>query len=180
MLLDAFADLRNHHPGALLVLAPRHPEVAERMRSLRDYLAQRALPAAFRSEMADVAIPEGTACLVLDTMGELRDFYAAATVAHVGVDHNVLEPLAFGKPVTVVPGWNATYPSYPVYRLLSDAGTLIETRSAPELSSSWMDLLKNQRHYRERIESIETTLLEARGAVQRHLDHLIPWIPRPQ
>jgi 3-deoxy-D-manno-octulosonic-acid transferase len=178
MVLDAFVTVRAHHPDALLVLAPRHPEVSERMQILRDYLGQRGLPAVFRSALADTPIAAQTACLVLDTMGELRDFYAAATVAHVGVDHNVLEPLGFGKPVTVKPGWNTTYPSYPVYRLLMDSQTLIEVAAADQLSAHWLDLIDNANHYREHIDAIGQTLTEARGAVVRHLELLAPWMPK--
>lgn len=177
MVLDAFVTVHASHPDALLVLAPRHPEVRERMQTLREYLEQRRLPAVFRSAMSDLPISSQTACLVLDTMGELRDFYAAATVGHVGVDHNVLEPLGFGKPVTVKPGWNTTYPSYPVYRLLMDARALIEVTAADQLSGHWMDLINNANHYREQTASISETLAHAQGAVKRHLDLITPLMP---
>jgi 3-deoxy-D-manno-octulosonic-acid transferase len=177
MLLDAFVALRRQHADALLILAPRHPEVRERMEQLRGYLAQRALPAVFRSAISDGELADGTACLVLDTMGELRDFYAAATVAHVGVDHNVLEPLSFGKPVSVGTGWNATYPSYPVYQMLHEAAALTEVTSADDLAASWQTLLRDPVLYRERSAQVDHILVSARGAVARHLAMLSPWLP---
>ncbi len=176
MVLDAFITVRASHPDALLVLAPRHPEVLERMQTLRGYLDQRGLPSVFRSSLADVPIEPTTACLVLDTMGELRDFYAAASVTHVGVDHNVLEPLAFGKPVTVLPGWDKTYPSYPVYRLLMDTQTLIEVIASDQLAQSWLGLLDDPDQYRARISTIDKALGNAGGAVERNLAMLAPWI----
>jgi 3-deoxy-D-manno-octulosonic-acid transferase len=178
MVLDAFVTVRERHPDALLILAPRHPEVSERMQVLHDSLKQRGLPAVFRSATVDAPIAAEIACLVLDTMGELRDFYATATVAHVGVDHNVLEPLGFGKPVTVGCGWNTTYPSYPVYRLLMDAHTLTEVTTAGQLARSWLDLIDNANHYRDSVHSINDTLTQARGAVARHLNLLSPWMPK--
>lgn len=178
MVLTAFVAVRERHPDALLILAPRHPEVSERMQTLRNSLTQRQLQAVFRSTLPDMQIATETACVVLDTMGELRDFYAAASIAHVGVDHNVLEPLAFGKPVTVVPGWDTTYPSYPVYRLLMDSQTLIEVAAAKQLSASWLDLIENAAHYRERTSQIDTTLAGARGAVARHMNILRPCISK--
>lgn len=178
MVLDAFLSVRKQHPDALLVLAPRHPEVAKHMEALRGFLAQRSLPGIFKSAVADTPVALDTACLVLDTMGELRDFYAAATVAHVGVDHNVLEPLGFGKPVTVGTGWNTTYPSYPVYRLLMDAHTLTEVTTAPQLASTWLDLIDNADHYRSNVQAISQTLSQARGAVARHMDLLAPLMPK--
>jgi len=174
MVLDAFMAVRNQHPDALLVLAPRHPEVTEHMAVLRNYLAERSLPGVFKSAVPDTPLAAATACLVLDTMGELRDFYATATVAHVGVDHNVLEPLGFGKPVTVGTGWNTTYPSYPVYRLLMDAHTLLEATTEDQLASTWLDLIDNADHYKRSVQSIGDTLAQARGAVARHLTLLAP------
>lgn len=174
LVLDAFLTVRKSHPTALLVLAPRHPEVREHMVALRGFLAQRALAGVFKSAMADAPITDDTACLVLDTMGELRDFYGAATVAHVGVDHNVLEPLGFGKPVTVGSGWNTTYPSYPVYRLLMDANALLEVTGVEQLANTWLDLIDNAAHYAQRVQSIGDTLAQARGAVARHLSLLSP------
>ncbi len=176
-VLDAMVSVRQQHPDALLVLAPRHPEVTERMQMLRGYLAQRGLPELFKSGVADIPVAPNIACLVLDTMGELRDFYAAATVAHVGVDHNVLEPLGFGKPVTVSAGWNSTYPSYPVYRLLTNAHTLMEASTAPQLASKWLELIGNADFYGRSVSSIESTLTQAKGAVARHMALLSPLMP---
>jgi len=178
MVLDAFVSVRQLHPDALLVLAPRHPEVAKHMEALRGFLAKRSLVGVFKSTVPDAPMALGVACLVLDTMGELRDFYAAATVAHVGVDHNVLEPLGFGKPVTVGAGWNTTYPSYPVYRLLSDAHTLLEATTADQLACTWLDLIDNADHYRSNVQATGNTLAKARGAVARHLNLLAPFMPK--
>ena len=99
-------------------------------------------------------------------------------MTHVGVDHNVLEPLGFGKPVTVGIGWNTTYPSYPVYRLLMDAHTLTEATTADQLASTWLDLIDNADHYRSNVQAIGQTLANARGAVARHLALLTPLLPQ--
>ena len=176
-VLDAFVTVRDSHPGALLIFAPRHPEVSEYMQKLHESLEQRRLPAVFRSKMSDVPISAQSACLVLDTMGELRDFYAAATVAHVGVDHNVLEPLGFGKPVTVRPGWDTTYPSYPVYRTLMDSKALIEADKSGPLSAYWLQLLDHPEQYRKRIVATGNTLNALHGAVARHMQQVEPLLP---
>jgi 3-deoxy-D-manno-octulosonic-acid transferase len=169
MVLDAYTALRAAHPDVLLILAPRHPEVAERMTALRTLLAEYGLPAAFRSTLEDAPLPGGLACLVLDTMGDLRDFYAACTVAHVGVDHNVLEPLGFGKPVTVTSGWNATYPSYPVYHLLQAHEALAEAHDAAQLGAHWRASFADPAASRQRLAQIQSALRQARGALDRHL-----------
>lgn len=168
MVLDAFGAVRARHPDALLVLAPRHPEVGERMRALRELLVGRGLAACFRSAIEDGPLAVRTDCLVLDTMGDLRDFYAAATVAHVGVDHNVLEPLAFGKPVTVARGWEATYPSYPVYRMLSDENALLEAGDADALGNHWQHVIAGGDAANRLLGSARSALRRSRGAIERH------------
>ena len=178
LVLDAFAALRRRHPTALLVLAPRHPEVTGRMQALRELLAEAQLHARFRSTSPDAALADDVACLVLDTMGDLRDFYAAATLAHVGVDHNVLEPLGFAKPVTVTTGWEPTYPSYPVYRLLADAGALFEATDPARLAAHWAEAVERQGADAECADADRTdgqgatpalaALEAARGSVGRH------------
>ena len=69
MVLDAFACVLAVYSDALLVLAPRHPEVIQRMQTLAKLLCERKLPALFRSTVPDQAIAEETVCLVLDTIG---------------------------------------------------------------------------------------------------------------
>jgi 3-deoxy-D-manno-octulosonic-acid transferase len=171
-VLAAFKLLRTAAPDALLVLAPRHPENAEAMQSLREVLAGHGVAATYRSAHGDRPLPDDVVCLVLDTVGDLRDFYAAATVAHVGVDHNVLEALAFDRPVSVMPGWNPTYPSYPVYRLLSGAGALLEAADAEGLQQHWSRTLNAGRG--GSFARIDATLARLRGAVDRHFAIIEP------
>jgi 3-deoxy-D-manno-octulosonic-acid transferase len=172
MVLDAFVALREQQPEALLVLAPRHPEVSERMQALRTLLSERSLSTVFRSQVADTSLAAGIDCLVLDTVGDLRDFFAAASVAHMGVDHNVLEPLAFDKPVTVSPGWTPTYPSYPVYRMLMERQALTEATQASQLASTWGAWIARPAARAQALQRAADALARERGAVARHLDAL--------
>lgn len=91
-------------PEVLLLIAPRHPE---RFRAL----AQAARTAGFSvsTRSADGAPAPRSQCFVLDSLGELMTYYAAADLAFVGGSlapiggHNVLEPAALGVPVLVGP-----------------------------------------------------------------------------
>ena len=177
-VLDAFASLRSQAASALLVLAPRHPENPVVMQTLQSLLQGRGLPFALRSALGDAPLDDNIAVLVLDTMGELRDFYAAAHVAHVGVDHNVLEPLGFGKPVSVSPGWNATYPSYPVYALLQAQQGLLEAADAGALTAAWTRCIALGGAQNDTLQRSRQALAQAKGATQRHMLALAPWLAR--
>lgn len=103
-LLSAFSTVLKQHPGALLILAPRHPE---RFGTVIEEAQSSGFTVGKRSQ---TAIPKSTTeVFVLDSMGELLDFYAAADVTFVGGTieplggHNLLEPAALGKPLLFGP-----------------------------------------------------------------------------
>lgn len=166
IVLDAFVRLRQEHPNALLVLAPRHAEFTERMKALRGFLSERGLSFVFRSEIEDVEVAPVTDCLVLDTVGELVDFYAVASAAHVGRNHNILEPLRFGKQVTVLPDWDPTFPSFPTYMLSRDKGLLAEVASAEPMADAWACSFDDEGRSLP-VPGALDRLLEAQGATER-------------
>lgn len=173
LVLDAFTALRQALPDALLVIAPRHPEQAEVMAKLDQALNERSLTNRLRSTHGDQLLDASIAVLVLDTMGELRDFYACADVAHVGRDHNVLEPLAFGTAVSVRPNWEPTYPSYPVFIRLSEEKVLMVHEQAHELAACWCTSL-GEASSMERAQRVEALVARVGGATQRTLTVLAP------
>ncbi|WP_050801739.1 3-deoxy-D-manno-octulosonic acid transferase [Rubrivivax benzoatilyticus] len=176
LLLDAFVELRRQRPGALLVVAPRHPEVVSNLERLDGALARRGLQASRRSALREGLPAEGFDVLVLDTIGELRGCYADADVAHVGVDHNVLEPLLFGKPTTVSGRWCRDYPSYPVFRRLSDAGALQHAADAGALARAWDEAIAGR--LAGLVEAARRELGAEPSSLERHLAALEPVLSR--
>ena len=102
ILAEVFMKLRVDFPALFLIIAPRH---VERARSLRARLEEYSLGVALRSKLDSVR-PD---CLLIDTTGELRDWYSVATVAFVGKSltarggQNPVEPIMAGKPVIFGP-----------------------------------------------------------------------------
>ncbi|HVI58108.1 MAG TPA: lipid IV(A) 3-deoxy-D-manno-octulosonic acid transferase [Luteimonas sp.] len=96
--------LRERWPDLLLLWAPRHPE---RFRPV----AQAAVDAGWRVATRRLTQwpDRDDAVFVVDTLGELMDFYACADVAFVGGSlqdvggHNMLEPAAVGTVVVTGP-----------------------------------------------------------------------------
>ena len=103
-LIEAHREVLLEHPGALLVLVPRHPERFDRM---ADLCRKMGYPPSRRSS-GDVCGLD-TAVFLGDTMGELTLFMAAADIAFVGGSlvpvggHNILEPAALGVPIVFGP-----------------------------------------------------------------------------
>jgi 3-deoxy-D-manno-octulosonic-acid transferase len=132
--------------GALWVVAPRHLPDFDRVAGV---LSQAGVPFVRWSTLApEDPVPDGVSVILVDTLGELRHFYAAADVAVVGGTfgryggHNLMEPAVFGVPVF----FGTDTSSWPedAERLLHHGGgarvhgprelaeTLVEALSTPE------------------------------------------------
>lgn len=178
-VLDAFMRLHDRHPEALLVIAPRHPEVHENLVSLESLLAARGLRGQFRSRIEDAPLGKNIQCLVLDTIGELKDFYAASLIAYVGRNHNILEPLAFGKPIVLSAGWEPTYPSYPVYQSMLAAGGVLQVDNSIALGNTWLSLIDSPEKSAQLCHDVRIAIDNAKGAAMRCLGAITPYALLP-
>lgn len=168
-LIDAFLMIKASHPGALLILAPRHPENQTFMSMLAGLLDTVRLRWRLRGATCDALELGGFDVMVLDTMGELRGCYAAASLAFVGTDHNVLEPLAFGKIVFTAGRWESTYPSYPVFSELVRLHIVRHVPLIEDLGLRWRQALNGEDSGHES----DVKMKEMRGASQRCLNLLL-------
>ncbi|HEX4266989.1 MAG TPA: lipid IV(A) 3-deoxy-D-manno-octulosonic acid transferase [Steroidobacteraceae bacterium] len=133
------------HSGTLLVLAPRHPN---RFDEVAAWLERQGVAFARRSQASVPPVAaQGCSVLLLDTLGELLYFYAAADVAFVGGSlapiggHNLLEPAALGLPILTGPN-NSN--AEDVARLLLDGGAVKTVRNEAELGARVTELLSDK------------------------------------
>ncbi len=102
--LQAAARIAARAPRSLLILAPRHPE---RFEAVAQQVTRSGLKCARRSKGETCTAT--TQVFLLDTLGELPDFFNVAQVAFVGGSlvpvggHNLLEPAAAAIPVLTGP-----------------------------------------------------------------------------
>ncbi len=146
-VLEAHLQVLRQRPDALLLLAPRHPE---RFRLVEQ--AVRSLGFSVATRSADVQPGPAHQVFVIDAMGQLMPFFAAAEVAFVGGSlvpiggHNVLEPAALSIPVLVGPH---TFNFEEITRSLIDQGGAERVAHAAELGRDvlqlFADLPKRQR-----------------------------------
>jgi len=104
ILIDVFCALRSEFPNLFLVLAPRH---VERASEIEADLRSRNLRSILRSAVGKGA--EWSECLLIDTTGELRDWYEIATIVFIGKSltanggQNPVEAISARKPVIFGP-----------------------------------------------------------------------------
>jgi 3-deoxy-D-manno-octulosonic-acid transferase len=117
--------------------------------------------------------------LLLDSLGELLDFYAGSDVAFVGGSlvpiggHNLLEPAALGLPILTGPN---TSNSAEVARLLIERGAAQVVHNPQELADKVAALLADP-NARERMGAQGRAFVDAnKGALQKLLGLVVPLI----
>jgi 3-deoxy-D-manno-octulosonic-acid transferase len=169
-VLQAHQRVRAAYPQALLVLAPRHPP---RFAEVAQALAAAGVSFVRRSEaLADTAPAAACQVLLLDSLGELLDFYAAADLAFVGGSlvpvggHNLLEPASLGVPILTGPN---NFNSEEIARLLIARGAAEVVHNAHELGER-VSALFADRAARERMAAAGRASVDgSRGALAKLL-----------
>ena len=145
IVLDAWRRISAAYPGALLILAPRHPQ---RFAEVAALLTGSGL-AFTRASMLDAAGATASSpgsVLLLDTIGDLAGIYSLATVAFVGgslVDaggHNPLEPARFAVPVLL----GASVHNFREIVEAMQATNGVRMITAADLPATILDLLRDR------------------------------------
>ncbi len=165
-----FLELRGEFPDLFLLIAPRH---VERTREIAPELRRLGLQPVCRSETESAAGPHD--CLLLDTTGELRDWYAVATLVFIGKSltarggQNPVEAIVADRPVLFGPHME---------NFASLARSLVEKEGAlsvadeSSLTIGAARLLRDPSLSAELITAARTVLDPHRGATQRTADLL--------
>jgi 3-deoxy-D-manno-octulosonic-acid transferase len=175
ILAKIFQQLRREFPALFLIIAPRH---VERTREIATQLEVLGVQLVRRSE-ADPAT--STDCLLLDTTGELRDWYAVATIVFIGKSltarggQNPVEAIVADRPVVFGPHME-NFAS--LARALVAAGGALQPNEELALSKTLGDLLRAPQE-RERLVRNARMVLDAhRGATDRTAQLLEKLTPR--
>lgn len=106
IILDAFVQLRQQHPDAFLIIAPRH---IERAGQIAQWVVAQGLTCQLRTQLDGIKNPRRAQVVVLDTIGELSATYGIASMVFCGGSlvpkggQNIMEPAIWGKPVIYGP-----------------------------------------------------------------------------
>ncbi|MBS7326376.1 MAG: lipid IV(A) 3-deoxy-D-manno-octulosonic acid transferase [Thiopseudomonas sp.] len=167
LMLEAHQQLLQAFPAALLILVPRHPE---RFDTTYRLCQAQGLEVTRRSRAEPVTA--ATRVLLGDTMGEMLLLYALADVALVGGSlvphggHNLLEPVALGKPVL-----SGSYVQnfLEIAGQLKDAGALREVSDARETATAVARLWTDQKAWQDMQQAGQQVLKANQGALERLL-----------
>lgn len=172
LVLAAHAELLQQFSDLLLVLVPRHPE---RFSAVRDLVHKQPFDIVSRSEQQ--ACNASTQVFLLDSMGELKQFYACSDVAFVAGSlvpiggHNLLEPAALGLPIITGPH---VHNALDVAAKFTELGACKVVTNEVELAAAVTLLLQDEVHAADVGEKARQVLELNRGALARLLVLLEP------
>ena len=179
ILGEIYLRLRARFPGLFLIVVPRH---FERGKQAATDLAASGLKVTYRSEVtpATERRPGEVDVLLVNTTGELRYFYEAATLVFVGKSltaeggQNPIEPGALGKPIVFGPNMQNFEA---ISSLLLSRGGAVQVRDAAELEAALMDLLANPPRAREIGQNALAVIRENLGAIERTMQMILDALP---
>ena len=170
LLVNLLENLRKLIPSVLLVLAPRHPE---RFDSVAELLKRQDV--AFNRYHHRQPLKPDVEVYLLDVMGELTNYYAAADVAFVGGSllplggQNTLEPAGLGVPIVVGPH---TYNFKAINDKLAAAGALRMVADTNELEQIIVQLSRDSNLRDQMGQAAQNVFADNRGALA-HVEALL-------
>lgn len=168
-----------------LVVVPRYPADAGDMAAA---LARFGLDAVRKSELdgREASAFGDRTVLVVDTMGELKRFYAMSDIAYVGGSlhfrgsnkggHNLMEPAIFGVAVLFGP-YNLSFKETARDMLDDRAGFLV--RDSEELYTTLGRLLDDRTNALDAGARARNLVIRNQGATRRNHELILPYLPKP-
>jgi 3-deoxy-D-manno-octulosonic-acid transferase len=177
---EMFLQAMWHNDGYFLVLAPRHPERFDEVRTEAIVTALRTVANAseFNDDHAAEKILHNkhVDAVMLDTIGDLAAVYGVADVAFVGGSlvrrggHNPLEPAQFGVPVVMGPSYE-NFRGIVGQMLAADAIRI--AKDAEELRTTITQLLTHREAAREMGERGRRVFEEQQGATAQAVEAIV-------
>ncbi len=169
-VVEVFKHLKKSYQDLLLILAPRHPE---RFSEVAHLLSRHHLSSIKRTEIEAGNSNNHYDVILLDTIGELSKLYSIGTIIFVGGSlvpiggHNVLEPVAYRKPVLFGPHMENFSE---IARSLRESGGGLQVESQEEFLSHAEVLLKND-DVREKLgEQAFKVIANNQGAIKKAME----------
>ncbi len=169
ILARTYINLKKQFPDLFLILVPRH---FERTKSVIDVLENLNIPFILRTEINKEKRyePGSIQCLLVNTTGELKEFYKVATVVFVGKSltaeggQNPIEPAALGKPIVFGPNMQNFKA---IVKILINRQAAIQVEDASKLENVFQRILKDRDFAKKLGDNALKVIDENRGAIEK-------------
>lgn len=166
ILLDSYCRIRQTYPEVFLIIAPRDTNRAGSIQALGE---ERGLKTALRT----TTLAGKADMFILNTIGELIDFYALSDIAFVGGSlvkeggHNPIEPAAMGIPVL----FGSDMEDFSeISTMLIEQGGAIQVATQAELTEQLTTLIGSSDVRQRCGQAAQNCVSAQRGVIGRHLE----------
>jgi 3-deoxy-D-manno-octulosonic-acid transferase len=170
IILDVFKKLS----GWSLIIAPRH---VERVEEVMHLITQAGFKAFKFSERKGAGSSDEV--VVVDTIGQLRNLYASASLVFVGKSlcvgggHNVIEPAVFAKPIVIGP---MTENFRDIVACFKAEDAIIQANDILEFENTILNLSLNKDKREILGARARDVVNKNQGASARTLELIRPWV----
>jgi 3-deoxy-D-manno-octulosonic-acid transferase len=168
IILEAYKGICAAMPEVRLLIAPRHPE---RSHEIFGIIKKAGWGSMRVSRVGIDDLKPGSPVFILDTIGQLLNFYNIADVVFVGGSlikkggHNILEPAAFAKPIIFGP---YMFNFRDITDLFLKHHAAVMVNDAQELQANIELLLKDHQRSKELGEAAQKLIWQNQGATLRN------------
>ncbi|MFH1077273.1 MAG: 3-deoxy-D-manno-octulosonic acid transferase [Pseudomonadota bacterium] len=172
-VLQAFKKMREEFCDMLLVVAPRH---IERTAEVLRLIEQAGFSCVIRSKIDPIKRPRVEDVVLIDTVGELFNFYSAGTIVFCGGSlvprggQNILEVVAWGRPVFYGQFMEDFLDEKEV---IEQAGAGVMVKDSTDLAEKALWFLRHPEELQLRGEQGREALFAHKGAAERHAQAIL-------
>jgi 3-deoxy-D-manno-octulosonic-acid transferase len=172
IILEVYKKLMPDFTSLRLLIAPRHPERSVQVAGL---VKKSGFQPVRTSQLGQAPYAGSRRIFILDTVGQLLSFYAAADIVFVAGSlvkkggHNILEPASLAKPVLFGP---FMFNFRDIADLFLEHQAALMVRNSQELEKNIRDLLTDPSLAQGFGQRARNLILKNQGATDRHLEHV--------
>ena len=178
IILDGYKKLLHEFSDLRLLIAPRHPERAKEVEKLAlNYGFQSLFISHIGRSTSNTGRPT---VFLLDTIGQLKDFYAASDIVFIGGSlikkggQNILEPAALARPIVCGPHM-FNFRDIIVLFLKNEA--CIMAHNKEEFLKKIADLLRNPKEMAALGARAKGLIAQNQGATMRNMEYIKKLMP---
>jgi len=171
IILAVYSSLLNKFPNLRLLIAPRHPQRSKDVLRLISGFGLNGFEVSKFNPREPV--PKNNPVFVLDTTGELVNFYSAADIVFVGGSlikkggHNILEPANQGLPIIFGPHM-FNFRDIAGMFLKNNAAVMVENQA--DLVSAVAEILKDATKAAQLVNNARKVIAMNQGATKRNIE----------